>query len=86
MADMKSARERTEASAQRVFDSTIAYLEQMGIVKKVPKELLQEEYENMMANPQLITAKVQELAQSMPPERAQLTVARQLKRFQKEQD
>ena len=85
MAVKKDVQARTEAKANRMFNRGLARLQNLGVVKNVPRDLQQAEAEAMRANPALITAKVAELAQGMPLERAQLQVAQQLMRFQKEQ-
>ena len=77
---------RSEAQVSRLYEMGLAKLKALGIVQSVPREMQQREAEAMRADPAQITAKVAELARTMPVERAQLQVAQQLLKFGKPQE
>ena len=78
MAIGKDVQKRMEDKAQRALQRGQDRLRKLGVLATVPRDLQRKEAQDMMANPALISAKVQTLAQSMPLERAQLMVAEQL--------
>ncbi len=81
MAVSKDVQQRIEDKMARALGRGEKRLEALGVLMPVPREVQKEEARAMLANPALIAARVQELAQGMPLPRAQLIVAEQLDRF-----